>query len=54
MTYDLKLEQAEVMLIMQALGELPLKLTVGVFAKVQAQVAEQDSANAIEVADVKL
>lgn len=49
MTYTMTLEQADVQVIMQALGELPLKVSVATFANLQKQVAEQDEANAIEV-----
>ncbi len=49
MNYDLKLSQADVAVITQALGELPLKATLNTFAKLQQQVAEQDAANALEV-----
>jgi hypothetical protein len=52
MTYTLTLEQSDVQLLMHALGELPLKATLNTFAKLQKQVAEQDAANAIEVAHV--
>lgn len=51
MIYDLKLSQQHVQLIMQALGELPLKLTLNAFAELQKQIAEQDEAGAIQVAD---
>lgn len=49
MTYELKLEQADVLLILQALGELPLRVVLQTFGKVQTQVNEQDQANALEV-----
>lgn len=49
MTYDLKLSQAHVQTVLQALGELPLKLSLNVFAAIQEQVAKQDEASAIEV-----
>lgn len=51
MTYELKLSQQHVQLIMQALGELPLKVTLNVFAELQKQVAEQDEASAIQVSE---
>lgn len=49
MTYELKLDQTDVLLILRALGEMPLKSTINTFAKVQSQIAEQDEANALEV-----
>jgi hypothetical protein len=45
MTYTLTLEQAEVQVIIQALGELPLKATLTAFAKIQQQVTAQDAAD---------
>jgi hypothetical protein len=51
MTYTLTLEQADLAVISQALGELPLKVTLNTFAKVQQQVAAQDAANAVEITD---
>lgn len=51
MTYALTLEQADVQIIMQALGELPLKVTLNTFAKVQQQVTVIDAENALEVKD---
>lgn len=52
MTYELKLEQADVAVIVQALGELPLKVSANTFGRIQQQVAAQDEANAIEVVNV--
>ena len=49
MTYDLKLEQSDIGLILQALGELPLRVALQTFGKVQQQVSEQDAANALDV-----
>lgn len=46
MEYDLKLPQADLLVIIQALGELPLKVSVNVFGKVHAQMQAQDIANA--------
>jgi hypothetical protein len=48
MEYDLKLSQQQVQLVLQALGELPLKVTLNVFAAIQEQVAKQDDEKAIE------
>lgn len=49
MTYNLSLTQGEAHLIMQALGELPLKVALNTFANVQRQIAEQDESSAIEL-----
>lgn len=49
MTYELKLEQSDVVLIMQALGEVPLRVGLVTFGKVQQQVQAQDEASALEV-----
>jgi len=43
MDYTIKLSQQELQIISQALGELPLKMTLAVFASIQNQVKEQDS-----------
>lgn len=48
MEYDLKLSQQQVQLVLQALGELPLKVTLNVFAAIREQVAKQDDEKAIE------
>lgn len=49
MDYTFSLTQQEATLILQALGELPLKMTVNVFAKLQNQLHEQDQANAMQL-----
>ena len=48
MDYTLKLSQQEIQVISQALGELPLKMTLGVFASIQNQVKAQDEAKTIQ------
>lgn len=53
MTYELNnLSQQEIAVLCQALGELPLKLTINLFSKIQQQVATQDEANAVPVEEV--
>jgi hypothetical protein len=49
MEYELKLTQQELNLIYQGLGELPLKLSVNIFGKLQLTQKEQDEKNAIEL-----
>ena len=49
MEYDLKLSQAHVQTVLQALGELPLKISLAAFAAVQEQVSKQDTQNALEL-----
>lgn len=49
MMYDLKLEQADVSVLAQALGELPLKVAFNAYVRLQQQVQAQDAANAVEV-----
>ncbi|HEX8894482.1 MAG TPA: hypothetical protein VF783_14220 [Terriglobales bacterium] len=49
MEYILKLSQQDTQLIISALAELPLKLSINVFGNIQRQVHEQDSANAIHL-----
>ena len=52
MTYDLNLTQQELVLIFQALGELPLKVTLNLFSKLQAEMQRQDEAKAVPVEEV--
>ena len=51
MTYKLDLSQAEIQMIANALGEMPLKVTLSLFAKIQEQVAEQDAARSVSIGD---
>lgn len=46
MDYELKLSQEQVQVIVNALGELPLKVAAGVFNSIQQQVIAQESAAA--------
>jgi hypothetical protein len=54
MDYTLKLTQQDVQTVINALGELPLKMSANVFGIIHKQVQEQDEANAIPLQDVKL
>lgn len=49
MDYTLKLSQQAVQLIVNALGELPLKVSANVFGDIQRQVQEQDAANTADI-----
>jgi hypothetical protein len=53
MEYELKLSQQDVLTIIQALGELPMKTVLNTFGKVQMQMQQQDAANAIPIADIE-
>ncbi|MCR8961132.1 hypothetical protein M0765_026410 [Variovorax sp. S2] len=47
MLYEFKdLSQQELQVIFQGLGELPLKMGLNVFGKLQQQIAAQDEKNA--------
>lgn len=49
MDYTLKLSQQDVQVIINALGELPLKISANTFGTIQRQVQEQDAENAINL-----
>ena len=51
MEYELKLSQQQVQIILQALGELPLKFSLNAFAAVQEQMTKQDEAAAVKLED---
>lgn len=53
MEYDFKLTQADALIIIQALGELPMKLSINTFSKFQAQMRQQDAAKAIPFEDLQ-
>ncbi len=48
MEYDIKITQAELSVLYQGLGELPLKISQNVFAKIFKQIEKQDADKAIE------
>jgi hypothetical protein len=52
MEYQIRLTQQEVQLILAALGELPLKLTMSAFANINAQVIQQDQAKAVDLSSI--
>lgn len=52
MTYTLTLSQAEIQVIANALGELPLKSTLGLFVNIQEQVKMQDDAQALSAEEL--
>lgn len=47
MEYDVKLTQQELQVIYQGLGELPLKLALNMFAKLQQLQQRQDAEKAV-------
>lgn len=47
--YTIKLSQQEIQVVINALGELPLKLSANAYGNIQRQVQEQDAANAIDL-----
>ncbi len=47
--YKLEVSQQEVQLILGALSELPLKISVNLFGNIQKQVTSQDEENAIPI-----
>jgi len=51
MTYNINLTQQEIGLIFQALGELPLKASINLFGKIQAEVQRQEEAGAAELGE---
>lgn len=51
MMYDLKLPQQAVLLVLQALADLPLKTSLNAFTSIQEQVAKQDRDSALELKD---
>jgi hypothetical protein len=53
MDYILKLSQQDVQVIINALGELPLKISANTFGSIQRQVQEQDAVNAIDLGKVE-
>lgn len=52
MDYELSLTQQEVQIVMTALGELPLKLSINVLMKIQNAVRQQDEARAMSTQDL--
>lgn len=52
MEYTITVTQQEIQILFQGLGELPLKATLNLFAKMQAQVSEQDAANAVPLEEM--
>lgn len=52
--YEIKFSQQEVQIVIAALAELPLKVSMNVFGNIQRQVQEQDAANAIDLSKIDL
>lgn len=53
MEYALKLSQQDVQVIINALGELPLKVSANTFGSIHRQIAEQDAVNAVDLGKVE-
>lgn len=51
MEYDIKLTQQELAVIFMGLGELQLKVSVNVFAKLQQEQVRQDEAKAVTLVE---
>lgn len=54
MEYDIKLTQQDLQAIFLGLGEIPLKLGINLVEKLRAEVARQDEAKAVPLADLGL
>jgi hypothetical protein len=55
MHYEIKdLTQQELQVIFQGLGELPMKVGLNLFGKLQGQIAAQDEKNATPLPDTGL
>lgn len=52
MEYDIKLTQQELNLIYQALGELPLKMSINLFGRLTQEQQKQDKEKAIPIEDI--
>jgi hypothetical protein len=53
MNYNIELTQQDIQVLIAGLGELPLKAAWGTVNKLQAQVAAQDAAGAVELETLK-
>jgi hypothetical protein len=54
MNYKIELSQQEVQLIYQALGELPMKMVLNLFGKIQQEVLKQDTSKAVPIQSLDL
>lgn len=52
MDYLINFTQQEIQLISLALGELPLKISLNLFSKIQQAVDEADRTSAVDVEDL--
>ena len=52
MEYTITFTQQEIQLISMALGELPMKMTLNLFGKIQQEVKRQDDSQAVPVANL--
>lgn len=53
MNYKFTFSQQELQTLSMALGELPLKLSLALFGKLQQGVAKQDAEQAVPLADIQ-
>lgn len=49
MDYKITLNQQELQIVYAALGELPMKVSINLFGKLQQEQQKQDKANAVPV-----
>jgi len=54
MDYKITISQQDIQTLFQGLGELPLKISINIFGKLQQQIQEQDKINAIPLESIKL
>lgn len=52
MIYTLTFSQAEIQMIANALGELPLKASIGLFMRIQDHVHQHDAANVVSAEEL--
>lgn len=52
MTYEFKLSQAEMQVIFAGLGELPLKVGLNLFGKLQGEIQRQDAEKAKSLKEI--
>jgi hypothetical protein len=53
MKYNIELTQQELQVIYAALGELPLKMTINLFSKLQQAQQKQDAENAMPISELQ-
>ena len=53
MEYTVTFTQQEIQLINMALGELPMKMTLNLFGKIQQEIKRQDDVQAVPIAEIE-